>query len=78
MILFVIAGAFVSWFAPRELITCDAEFGVQECSITEDEFETTVMRIGSGAGALVAVAAGLVLLMWWIASRKAADPSPGD
>jgi hypothetical protein len=52
LILAVIAGAFVSWFAPLEQYTCDVVFGAQECYITEDEFETTVVRVASGAGAI--------------------------
>jgi hypothetical protein len=78
LILLVIAGAFVSWFAPLELITCDVEFGVQECYITEDDFETAAMRVAATIGALVAVAAGLALLVLWIASRRAAGLRPGE
>jgi hypothetical protein len=69
LILSVIAGAFVSWFAPLELITCETEFGVQECYITEDEFETSVVRVASAAGALVAMGAGFVLLALWTFTR---------
>jgi len=78
LILAVIAGAFVSWFAPLGLYSCDVVFGAQECYITEDEFETTVVRIASGAGAFIAVAAGLALLALWFASQRRSDPPSGD
>jgi hypothetical protein len=70
LIVLTIVGAFVSWFAPLDLVSCDSAFGLQECYFTEDEFETNVMRVASGAGAFVAVTAGIALLGHWIAARS--------
>jgi hypothetical protein len=43
-----------------------------ECYITEDEFETNLMRIAATAGAFTAIGAGIALLVLWLRTRGSA------
>ena len=54
-------GAFVWWFAPAGLYSCDDD-GIRQCYLAEDAFEVGVARAASTIGAVVTLAAGVALL----------------
>ena len=66
----VVIGAFVWWFAPLGLTECTDASGVRACYVTEDAFEETVARLASAGGAIVAGAAGVLLIGRWLLARR--------